>query len=59
MKCESCSDKAEVVISWVATKSHQANVCGCCASFIWSKLSNEFSGTPAFTTFTCIPIGDL
>lgn len=56
MKCDSCSDKAEVKVSWLASKPQEAYVCECCASAIWNKLSKDFSGTDAFSTFTVMPL---
>lgn len=57
MRCEMCSNKAEVEVSWLASAQQKASVCECCAAMVWDKLSREHSGTPAFSTFTVLPIG--
>jgi hypothetical protein len=52
MKCESCKDKAEVMLSWKASERQEGCFCGCCASLIWNKLHERFTGTESFNTFT-------
>lgn len=58
MKCEMCSEKAEVVVAWPASIPQKHAVCDPCGHSIWDILSTKFTGTEAFMGFTITPLGE-